>query len=526
MLAKWEDFPIFGDFNKRTDINFDTEDLDNFFMIHDNNGKKKFAFLATPGLKSELTLFAGVVQSRGLLAVGGFMYGVFDQQVWKVDQFLVPQYLGSINSNMGSVSMSSNNAGQIIIVDGQSGYIYDSNTGVFSQISDPGFPPFPLDVGFLDGYFVIPSGNSRTYQISALNDGTKWDALDSAQIQAYPGLNIGVGVVNRRLYFMKTDSTEVWYNQGQADFPFRRDNNLLFNFGCMTASSIASQFGYLCWLAQDSDGIGSVMMTTGQDPIRISDDSIDNLLSTFDNPTDVTTYIYKDSGHIFYVMNFTTDDITIIFDITLFVDLQIKHWHKMSMRQIFPNAGFTNPTPKRHLGNCHAYFNGKHYLGAYNSATIYSFSRLYATNDGDNISRLRTCGHFFDAAYRMQQVDQLQIDMEMGIGSSGVDQTFVDDWGTNVGDDIVDNLGNNIIFNANYSPNDDPQVYLYISRDGGHTFGNAHHASIGRIGDRKARAIFRRLGIARDFVMMFVIDSPVYPITILGAAIKYKVLNK
>lgn len=516
----WVDFPIFGDYNKRTDINFDTEDLANLFLIQDPNGKKKFAFLATPGLKKELTLFTGTSESRALYAFGNQLFGVFGNQVYMISEFLIPLQIGAINTDTGFVSIEANNAGQIIIVDGLNGYIYDTNSGVFSQITDPGFPAFPLNVGFLDGYFVIPSGNTRTYQISALNDGTKWDALDEAQIQAYPGLLVGVGVVNRRLYFFKTDSTEVWYNQGAADFPFRRDNNLLFNFGCLTASSIASQFGYLFWLAQDKDGVGSVMMTTGQDPQRISDDSIDNLIGTFNDPADVRTYIYKDNGHIFYVMNFTTDDITLVYDVTM------KAWHKMSMEQFFPNASISYATPARHIANCHAYFNGKHYVAAYNSPTVYSFSRLYADNDGQPISRLRTAKHYFDEEYRMLQIEQLQIDMEMGIGMSGVHGQQVSDWIANDGSFIVTNTGDNIVFNPGIDIDDDPQVYLFISRDGGHVFGNAHKASIGMIGERKARAIFRRLGLARDFVAKFVVMNPVYPITILGAAIKLQVLNK
>jgi hypothetical protein len=262
------------------------------------------------------------------------------------------------------------------------------------------------------------------------------------------------------------------------------------------------------------------MMTTGQDASRISDDSIDNLISTFTDPTDVFAYIYKDTGHIFYVMNFLTDDLTLVYDITM------KAWHKMSMRQIFPGASVSNPTPQHHIGTCHAYFQGEHYIGAYNAATIYGFSRAYPDNAGDPITRLRTAKHFFDPAYRMLQIDLLQVDMEMGIGSSGAHDSNFFDWSDNLGNLIIDNLGNNLVFSANYDIDDNPQVYLYISRDGGHTFGNAHLASIGRIGERKARAIFRRLGVARDFVAKFVVYSPVFPITILGAAIKYKVLSK
>jgi hypothetical protein len=521
----WTNFPLFGGYDNRSDIDFNSEDLINLFMIADPQGKKKFAYLGTPGLLLALTVQTGNAPARALYTYEDSMYGIFGADVYRFTAPLVKNHIGTIGSTQGFVSITANNAGQVIFTDGQKGYIYNVNTGVFALIdttvtASSGFPGAPTNVVVLDSFFVVPDAASRTYQISAINDGTKWDPLDEGQIQAYPGENVGVGVVNRRLYFFKTDSTEVWYDAGAADFPFRRDNNLLFNFGCLAASSIVSDFGYLFWLARDRSGVGSVMMTTGQEPTKISDESIDNLIAGFVAPADVISYLYKDLGHIFLVMTWNTDDTTLVYDQTM------KIWHQMQMHKTTFNRAIPNSGKVRHLSNCHAYFNNTHYIGSYKDPTLYEFSRKFGTNNGEEIRRIRICPHFFDENYRMIQVTSLQIDMKMGIGLSGGDEG-VSDWITNNNDFVITNTGDNLVWaNARSDVGINPKVYIRISRDGGNTYGNYHAASIGRIGERRARALFRRLGLARDFVVEISFYDPVKPVAILGASIRYEVLNK
>lgn len=514
---------MFGGYDNRSDINFNSENLINLFMINDPQGKKKFAYLGTPGLALALSVQAGNAPSRALYTYEDSMYGVFGSQVYRFTQPLIKSLIGSLPTTQGFVSISANNAGQLIFTDAQSGHIYDVNTGSFTLIdttvsASSGFPSAPTNVVVLDSFFVVPDANSRTYQISAINDGTKWDPLDEAQIQAYPGENVGVGVVNRRLYFFKTDSTEVWYDAGAADFPFRRDNNLLFNFGCLAAASIVSDFGYLFWLARDRNGVGSVMMTTGQEPIKISDEAIDNLISSFEDPSDVIAYLYKDLGHIFLVMTWNTDDTTLVYDQTM------KIWHQMQMHKTIFNPAIPNSGKVRHLSNCHAYFNNTHYVGSYKDSTLYDFSRKYATNNGEELRRIRICPHFFDENYRMLQIRWLQIDMQMGVGLNPGEAS---DWITRNSDFVVTNSGDNIVFaNPKSEVGSNPKIYLRISRDGGDTYGNYHGVSVGKIGNRRARAIFRRLGLCRDFVAELSFYDPVLPVAILGGSINYEVLEK
>jgi len=55
----------------------------------------------------------------------------------------------------------------------------------------------------------------------------------------------------------------------------------------------------------------------------------------------------------------------------------------------------------------------------------------------------------------------------------------------------------------------DPQAMLRWSNDGGSTYSNEHWTSIGKIGKYQNRAIWRRLGTARDRVWEVSISDPV-----------------
>jgi hypothetical protein len=54
-----------------------------------------------------------------------------------------------------------------------------------------------------------------------------------------------------------------------------------------------------------------------------------------------------------------------------------------------------------------------------------------------------------------------------------------------------------------------PQLMMQISRDGGHEWGTEIWRDIGAVGKYKARAVFNRLGRARDFLFRFRVTDPV-----------------
>ena len=64
-----------------------------------------------------------------------------------------------------------------------------------------------------------------------------------------------------------------------------------------------------------------------------------------------------------------------------------------------------------------------------------------------------------------------------------------------------------------------PQIMVNWSDDGGHSYGNEHWRSIGKIGNYETRVEFKRLGISRDRVYQLRITDAV-KIAVIGGTIK------
>lgn len=502
----WQDFKVVGGFNSERTPQFDAQDTVNWHVLLDETGKKPVALQGTPGLRAEITLQAGTDAIRYMNVFNGVMYALAGANFYSISDLLVPTLIGEINTNSGAVFMALNNAGQIILIDGVDGWILDQGTGDFLQITSADFPSKPIGVVYQDDYFLVPDGETNRWFLSAPNDGFSWDPIDAANIRKYPGYITGVGVLGARVYFFKVDSTEVWFNQGLSDFPFRRDNNLVFNTGCTAIGSICSApssasaggtaEGYLYWLSNDSTGESNVMMTRGGTPTVVSTQAINNLINNFVNPNDVQAYCYKEAGHQFYVMNFTTDDYTLVFDQTIAEAVGIEQaWFRMATQPRKFKTGQTYSAKTRHWANCHTFYNDVHYVGDYRKSVIYSMSLNYGDNNGEPIRRERIFRHMIQPTYQLQQIDGLQIDFRQGVGTSTNKATIA------------------------------PQAYLAMSKNGGISFIDERPAPLGRIGEYSRRTRWRMLGLHRDFVGKIAIYSDVAPIYMLGGAIDVKNLR-
>jgi hypothetical protein len=64
-----------------------------------------------------------------------------------------------------------------------------------------------------------------------------------------------------------------------------------------------------------------------------------------------------------------------------------------------------------------------------------------------------------------------------------------------------------------------PQVSLRISRDGGRTFGNERKVPLGKVGEYYSRVMLRRLGSARDFVVKITLTDSVRFVLASGSVV-------
>ncbi len=560
--------PILGSSYVIRSVNAADNQMINLYPEVVPEGGKEPAYLQRcPGLLFRKTVGTGPI--RGLWTLGDYLYVVSGNEFYKLDRnynftglnqllmedggFILLEddetillenglssYVGLI-SGTGPVSMADNGT-QIFIAANPDGYIYNSVTDAFQQITDPDFPG-AVTVGYLDGYFVFNEPNSQRVWVTSLLDGLSVDPLDFASAEGSPDGLVSLIIDHREAWLFGTNSVEVWYNSGDPDFPLTRIQGAYNEIGCIAPYSVAKMDNSVFWLGADARGQGIVYRANGYQGIRVSTHAVEFAIQGYGDLTDAVGYTYQQDGHTFYVLNFTNADTTWVFDAATGA------WHE--------RAGFRNGDFKRHRGNNHARFNGVPIVGDYQNGKLYEFDLDVYADDGQTQKWLRRWRALPTGANDLKRTahHSLQIDCETGVGLNGIDPfdppveitTEASIWlNTESGaPNLVANLGTNVPQDIN-TQNDlytlgvledpgltlavdtptvvgaNPQLMLRWSDDGGHTWNGERTTSMGRTGQYGTRAIFRRLGMTlklRDRVYEVSGTDPV-KVAIMGAELQ------
>ena len=435
-------------------------------------GGKEAAFLQrAPGLRLLATVGAGPI--RGLWTFGGYGYVVSGGSLYKIDSTWSATLIGSV-SGTGPVSMSDNGTQLFVACNGPS-YIYNASTNVFQQITDPDFPG-AVTVAYLDGYFVFNEPNSQKVWVTGLLEGTQVDALDFASAEGAPDKLVSLIVDHREAWLFGSNSVEVWYDAGNADFPLSRIQGAYNEIGCAAAYSVAKLDNALFWLGSDARGNGIVYRANGYNGQRVSTHAVEWQIQQYSDISDAVAYTYQQDGHAFYVLSFPTANTTWVYDVST------QAWHE--------RAGFSAGQFTRHRSNCQMNFNGEIVVGDYENGKLYAFDLEKYSDDTAIQKWLRSWRALPTNQNNLKRTAQhsLQLDCEAGVG-------------------LVAGQGA------------DPQVMLRWSDDGGHTWSSEHWRSLGKIGETGRRVLWRRLGMTmklRDRVYEISGTDPV-KIAIMGA---------
>jgi hypothetical protein len=497
--------PILGSSYVARSVNAADARMVNLFPEIVPEAGKEPAFLnRAPGLKLEVSVGVGPI--RGLWQLGNNMYVVSGSQLYKVTPAYVVTLIGTV-SGTGPVSMADNGTQLFVACNGPS-FIYNSLTNVFQQITDPDFPG-AVSVAYLDGYFVFNEPNSQKIWVTALLEGTLVDPLDFASAEGSPDGVVGLIADHNQLWVFGTNSIEVWYNSGNADFPFSRIQGGFNELGCAAAYAIAKMDNGLFWLGKDARGQGMVYRANGYSGQRISTHAVEWHIQQYGNLSDTIGYTYQQDGHSFYVLIFPQADTTWVYDVAT------QAWHE--------RAGFANGDFTRHRSNCQVFFGTKVLVGDYQNANIYSFDLDDYSDNGSIQKWLRSWRALPTGQNNLKRTahHSLQLDCESGVGLNGSMiaetiylQTEASNFLVTESDDKLIADQQTVVIQGS-----DPQVMLRWSDDGGHTWSNEHWVSIGKIGEYYRRAIWRRLGMTmklRDRVYEVSGTDPV-KIAIMGA---------
>jgi hypothetical protein len=498
--------PILGSAYVARSVNAADNRMINLFPEIIPEGGKEPAFLnRAPGLKLKVSVGLGPI--RGLWEINGNLYVVSRNKLYKVDSSYAVTMLGTVAGIKGPVSMADNGTQLFVACNGPS-YIYNVTTNVFAQITDSDFPG-AVTVTYLDGYFVFNEPNSQKIWVTGLLDGLSVDPLDFASAEGSPDGVVGIIADHREIWVFGTNSIEVWYNSGNADFPLSRIQGAYNELGCAAPYSIAKMDNGLFWLGKDARGQGIVYRANGYTGQRISTHAVEWQIQQYENMSDAIGYTYQQDGHSFYVLIFPQANRTWVYDVAT------QAWHE--------RAGFANGEFIRHRSNCQAFFQGDVLVGDYENANVYAFD-LDDYSDNGNIQKwLRSWRALPTDQNNLKRTAQhsLQLDCETGVGLNGLDVSEIIYLHTESEEQLVTEDGQALIGDqlmlATQGAN--PQVMLRWSDDSGHTWSNEHWVSIGKIGEYYRRAIWRRLGMTvklRDRVYEVSGTDPV-KIAIVGA---------
>lgn len=506
--------PILGSSYVARSINAADARMVNLFPEVVPEGGQMPAFLnRAPGLKLQQAVGTGPI--RGLWAhqtQGSDFFVVSGNEVYKLSSLTgTPTLLGSVNGT-GPVSIA-DNGDQIVFACNPDAFIYTESTNTFVQVTDPDFPG-AVTVGYLDGYFVFNPPNSQRLYVTSLLDGTQIDPLDFVSAEGSPDGIVGLIVDHREVWVFGTDSTEVWYNAGAADFPLARIQGAFNEIGCVAPYSIAKLDNGVFWLGTDARGQGIVYRATGYVGQRVSTHAVEWQIQQYLNMSDAVAYTYQQDGHAFYVLNFPSANTTWVLDVATGA------WHE--------RAYFNQGVFSRHRGNSQCNFLGNIVIGDHLNANIYTFDLTTYADNGTPQKWLRSWRALPTGQNNLKRTAQhnLQIVFESGVGLSGLDpsdpffgllltessnaplpqnevtldldftdQTYAAYTASSVGDFLITESGDYIEVTPLTVQGANPQAMLRWSDDGGHTWSNEHWTSIGRIGGYGQRAIWRRLGM-------------------------------
>lgn len=432
--------------------------------------KSRVVYYGTPGLL--LFTSFGDTPIRGWIAVGDFIYAVHRGVFWEVNNAGVKTSRGTLTSTSGRVQMAYNGT-QIAVVDGTFAgfYNYTIATTTLTTVTTNVIGT-PIDVTFQDGYGLLAYADGK-FQKTAAYAFQTLDALEFATAESNPDGLLRNVADHGELVLAGSETVEFWGNTGAQDFPYGNQRGSTLEFGLAAPWSLVKYNDSLAGLFKNRMGQVQVMMMAGHALRKISDLELDYKINKYGSVSDATAIAYMLGGHPMYVINFPSEGKSHMYDASTNMWTQLE-------------SGLSGG---RWLGALHVDYLNKPRIADYANGNIYTLDADTYTDNGASIPREIISKHF-NNGFDLIRVSKVQVDFETGVG-------------------LISGQGS------------DPQAMMQFSKDNGHTWSNEAWGTIGKIGVFLTRAMWWRLGAARDWVFKFRITDPV-KVVIAGAGIDFK----
>jgi hypothetical protein len=415
----------------------------------------------------------GTITGRTFALVGGLLVEIHGEQDYTIR--------GTI-SDLSSRPSWCHNDEHLTLVDGVDMWTLDLETNVLEEVDLPFTNP--IAVSYVNERVICINEdptldvvrNYNKFYYSGVNDARTWGALSWYNSQAEADPIIGLEKKEGEIWLMGPSSIEVWRSDPNGADPFSRVS------GSETEIGLGAKFGSIAlnnniyWLGSSSVGKNQIFMSNGYGARRISTHAIESELNKITSTRDCNCLAYQFQGHQFIFFNFISGNQTWVYDALT------NMWHERGTRD--PLSSVVN----RYAPISATFGNELVLVGSSTGPDILVLDpdvyTDYSATSPDNtipIVRERRSPVYWDNLSTIFYKD-ITLDMEVGVG-------------------LTPNVQGNV-----------PVISLRMSRDGGYDFGAEDTIPIGRVGERRTRVQWRRLGSAVNAVISIRLTDPVKPI--------------
>jgi len=431
--------PIAPQFYNSESGMFSSQQCINMFMQKGSYGtKSEFMVKKIAGQEIYLNI-DGIASIDNMYLKGDNLYVVGQSSLYKVTG-LTTEYIGSLGVFTGRVQFAELNEYICILTPEGRMFTYNEDTSKYKRVTDSDFPT-GSSICSLTQRIIVSNKDTQQFFWSELGKPLNWTALGFASKEGNPDNLTACHVNSGSLWLIGERNIEIWNPTDSTSLPYQRIGSVAIEQGCQAKDTISTIDNSIMWVGDS----GSVYSAKSYNAVKISTDAIDNELGKFDLSS-AFAFTYEQYGHSFYVL-------TIPDKITLVYDLDTGLWHERKSK----NKNDWRVSSVVYLNN--TVITGDKYL-----PKLYTMSKDVFTEGGEEIIWLNVFPVIYEDDKRITH-DKLLIDIDSGKGTN--DNTI-------------------------------PYVTMDFSNDGGQLWSNFREVSIGKVGQYRKRAIFRRLGIARN----------------------------
>ncbi len=318
---------------KDPNLHFSAQDALNVIpMMAEKGGTRTLSkYVDAPGLKpfcrigvNDGEAFTAAGAGRGARVVDGKLFVVAGRSLWQVTPTGVSINYGTI-PGVRRVSMAHNQQGlgnELAIDNGQSRYVYNTQTKVLQKVVDESFPG-SVRAFFIDGYIGYVEPQGRYWGHSDLSNALNYNAFDAYEAEGQPDRIVSAHVSHREVLIFGQETIEPYVNSpsGSGEAPFVRASNTVIEYGCSARDSVCSVGPFTVFLDQNR----TVQVLNGYTPVPISTSVIDSALQECSKQEIANAYAFALEAEGFQIYYLTVPG-----RFTFGYDFKNKEWHRRS----------------------------------------------------------------------------------------------------------------------------------------------------------------------------------------------------